>query len=168
MTSLYLLRHAKARIAEPGMRDFDRALDAKGVADCAAMASEMRTRSFKPDKVLCSAARRTRQTLDEIGKVLPLPGDVIFSEALYSAGAKSCLDEIKSLAPAASLLVIGHNPTMEDLANYLASKRDKEALKSLLLGFPTAGLAHFEFEGPISSLSAHGARLTAFIRPSHL
>ena len=62
MTMLYLLRHAKARWAEPGSRDYDRALDPAGKADAETVAGSMRLAGHRPELVLCSGARRARET----------------------------------------------------------------------------------------------------------
>ncbi|TJW41644.1 MAG: histidine phosphatase family protein, partial [Mesorhizobium sp.] len=64
MSRLYLLRHAKAGWALPGVRDFDRPLDASGIADAETMGAAMRARDYIPDLTLCSNAKRARQTLE--------------------------------------------------------------------------------------------------------
>lgn len=168
MTHLFLLRHAKASPALPGMGDFDRPLDATGVNDARRIGAEMAARGMRPGAVLCSASLRTRQTLEQ---VMPfLPGDVaerVFSRSLYSADAAGYLKEIRE-KEAGALLVIGHNPSTEELAAMLVSRRDRRTADSLLQGVPTGGLAHFEFDGPFAQLKPHSCALAAFLRPNHL
>lgn len=168
MTTLFLLRHAKAAPALPGMGDFDRPLDATGVNDARRIGAEMSARGMKPDAVLCSASLRTRQTLEQIGPFMPanMP-EPIFSTSLYSADALGYLEEIREKA-ASALLVIGHNPSTEELASMLVSRRDRRAADSLLQGFPTGGLAHFELDGAFAQLQPHSCVLAAFLRPKHL
>ena len=169
MTSLFLLRHAKAAPALPGMGDFDRPLDATGIMDARRIGAEMAARGMRPDAVLCSASLRTRQTLEQfepfIAANIPEP---IFSKSLYSAGALGYLDEIRAAQTASALLVVGHNPSTEELASMLVSGRDRRAAGSLLQGFPTGALAHFEFDGAFAQLMPHSCALAAFLRPKDL
>ena len=66
MRELILLRHAHAEPAVPGQADFDRPLSAEGLAEAEAVAAWMRDKALVPDRVLCSPARRTRETLDAV------------------------------------------------------------------------------------------------------
>ncbi|TIQ23988.1 MAG: histidine phosphatase family protein, partial [Mesorhizobium sp.] len=114
MSKLYLLRHAKAGWALPGMRDFDRPLDASGLADAATMGAAMRARSYIPDLTLCSNAKRARQTLEGLAGHTDT-GRVLFLDTLYSEDAAGYLSIIRGNGGPGSLLVIGHNPMTEDL-----------------------------------------------------
>jgi phosphohistidine phosphatase len=165
MTSLLLLRHAKAVHAEPAMRDFDRPLHRLGVLECAFIAQEMHAREFSPSHVLCSASRRTRETLQLVETALPKDVKITFSEKLFSADAQGYLELIREFADAGSLLVVGHNPCMEELANGIVARGDKVAVDTLMRGFPTGALAHFEFDGAFSALERRRAMLAAFIVP---
>jgi phosphohistidine phosphatase len=168
MTSLFLLRHAKAAPALPGMGDFDRPLDAAGIGEARRVGAAMAARGMRPDAILCSASLRTRQTLDEIDTLLP--GEIperIFSKALYSADAKGYLDEIRDSSSRA-LLIIGHNPSTEELGSLLVSRQDRQAAALMLQGFPTGALAHFEFDGALAGLKPHSCSLAAFLRPKDL
>jgi phosphohistidine phosphatase len=169
MTSLFLLRHAKAAPALPGMGDFDRPLDAAGVSEARRVGAAMAARNLLPLTVLCSASLRTRQTLDEIEAFLPaeIP-ERIFSRALYSADASGYLDEIRAAPSARALLVIGHNPSTEELGGLLVSRRDRQAADLMLQGFATGALAHFEFDGALADLKPHSCGLAAFLRPKDL
>lgn len=168
MASLYLLRHAKAAPASPGMKDFDRPLDAQGARDARLIGKALSEKGINPQTILCSSALRTRQTLEEIAPFLPIAGETQFSNALYSADAQGYLREIKSFAHSFSLMVIGHNPSTEELAVFLVSTKDRQAADLVLQGFPTGALAHFEFDGTLARLKPHSCALTAFLRPKDL
>lgn len=163
MTTLFLLRHAKAVKASGGMKDFDRPLDPRGVADIAGVGRAMGERFALPERVLCSASRRTRQTLSGLG--LPFREDQIeFSRFLYEAEADGYLRELRGQG-AASVLLVGHNPATEELAGMLAGEGDGEARGKLMKGFPTSGLAVFDLDGDLRDLAPGRARLRAFLTP---
>src|SRR3954452_9870575 len=86
MSRLYLLRHAKAGWAAPGMRDFDRPLDPTGCTDADSIGAGMRAREYIPDLVLCSTAKRARETLDWVARHIGSPR-AVFSDSLYSTDA---------------------------------------------------------------------------------
>jgi phosphohistidine phosphatase len=163
MTSLFLLRHAKAVHAEPGMRDFDRPLHRRGIEECTFVAREMGKRGMMPSQILCSASKRTRETLALLGTALPEAAKITFSEQLFSADAEGYLQMIREFGDARSLLVVAHNPCIEELATGLVSRGDRDAIDTLMRGFPTGGLAHFEFDGSFSTLKPRSASLIAFI-----
>lgn len=165
MTSLFLLRHAKAIAATPGMRDFDRPLHRKGVEECAFIAEAMQKRAMSPETVLCSASRRTFQTLELVAHDWLQSAKVTYSQELFSADADGYLDLIRQYGDAQSLMVVGHNPCIEELASGLVSSGDRDAIDMLMRGFATGALAHFEFEGAFSDLQRRSAVLAAFITP---
>ncbi len=164
MARLFLLRHAKAGWAQPGMRDFDRALEPSGTADEEAIGAAMRANGYVPDLTLCSTAVRARQTLEGIAGHTDT-GRVIYLDALYSEDAASYLAAIRENGRSGSLLVIGHNPMMEDLATAASAGGDIEARALLGHGFPTSGLAVISFEGGLESAAPGAGRLDAFLRP---
>jgi phosphohistidine phosphatase len=165
MTSLFLLRHAKAISAEPGMRDFDRPLHRRGKEECAFIGREMHVRGIQPKHVLCSASKRTRETLDFVMQAAPPETRITYSEKLYRAGADGYLEMMRELGDVESLMVVGHNPSTEELAIELAARGDRAAMDALMRGFPTGALAHFDFDGPLSNLKGGKAMLSAFILP---
>ncbi|MFI0848560.1 SixA phosphatase family protein [Mesorhizobium sp. IMUNJ 23232] len=167
MSTLYLLRHAKAGWAQPGMRDFDRPLDASGVRDAEAIGLAMRERGYAPDLTLCSTAVRARQTLEGVAAHADT-GRVVFLEALYSGDAAGYLSAIRDHDGRGSLLVVGHNPTMEDLAIALAGSGNAAALAALPSGFPTSGLAVLRFETKLRHAAPGEGKLKAFLSPALL
>ena len=167
MNRLYLLRHAKAGWALPGTSDFDRPLDASGIADAATLGAAMRAASHVPDLTLCSNARRARETLEGLAAYADT-GRVVFSDALYSEDAAGYLAIIRENGARGSLLVVGHNPMMEDLAMAIASGGDEKAQAALKSGFPTSGLAVVRFNGSLGEAAPGTGYLEAFLSPADM
>ena len=165
MSRLFLLRHAKAGWALPGMRDFDRPLDASGHADAEATGAAMRSHGYVPDITLCSNAVRARETLEGIAGQADT-GRVLFLDRLYSEDAAGYLALIHENANSGSVLVIGHNPMMEDLASAVAGDGDPSARATLNSGFPTSGLAVISFLGSLKDASPGNGYLEAFHTPA--
>jgi phosphohistidine phosphatase len=149
------------------MRDFDRPLDASGIADAEATGVAMRACGYVPDLTLCSNARRARETLEGIAGQTDT-GRVAFFDALYSEDAAGYLSIIRGNGGAGSLLVIGHNPMMEDLAMAMAGTGDENARATLNSGFPTSGLAVLRFAGSLADAAPGGGHLEGFLTPADL
>lgn len=170
MPTLHLLRHAKSSWDDLDLRDHDRPLSARGERAAAAMAAFLRQSGVAPDLVLCSTARRTQDTLTAIRAGLPATVDVKNTRALYEADAGALLDRIRKVdAAVATLMLVGHNPGLEDLAVLLAGDGgDPAARKALFRKFPTGALASLSSDGDWKSLAPGGARLTGFVTPKDL
>lgn len=170
MKRLLLLRHAKSSWDDPALDDFDRPLAPRGRKAAPRMGRELAARKWLPELVLASPAARTRETWELIAAELPglVPAD--FSDTLYDATAENILSEIQRTPKAVkTLLVLGHNPGLENLARQLAGgNSEAKALQRLRKKFPTAALARFEFDGKWAELGYGGARLTHFLRPKDL
>jgi phosphohistidine phosphatase len=127
----------------------------------------MREQAIAPDLVLCSTARRARETTERIQSSLGT-APVIHEPGLYGASATSLLERLRSVPDEiASVLIVGHNPAIGDLAVDLA--RPSPERQALAVKFPTASLA--ELGVPISAwrdLDHNRAELVAFIRPRDL
>jgi len=132
------------------------------------MGRELAARDWLPDLVLVSSALRTRDTWRLVATELPAHPRVVFDEALYEASAVDILSRIRNIDPSSGcLMMIGHNPGLEDLAKQLdGSGSEAKAHKRLEEGFPTAALARFVFDSNWSGLSV--ARLTHCLRPKYL
>jgi phosphohistidine phosphatase len=145
--NLLLLRHAKSSWDEPALDDHDRPLSARGVRAARWIASHLRERQLRPELVLSSSARRARQTLDAVQSVLDDAVDVQVDDELYGASAYALVQRLRIVdASIASVMVIGHNPGLEDLAVDLAGDGDPTALKQLHTKFPTAALAVLDLD----------------------
>lgn len=170
MRQLYLLRHAKSSWDEPGGDDFERPLNGRGRKAARSMGKYLAKMGIRPAMVLCSAARRTRETWEIIEKRLEgVP--VSFEEGLYEAAKGDLLDRLHRLDDHLnSVLLIGHNPGLERLAGFLAgSKGEAIALERLAEKFPTGTLA--VLQSPVrhwAQLGAGTAALTALVRPRDL
>jgi phosphohistidine phosphatase len=167
MSRLFMLRHAKAGWAEPGMRDFDRPLEPIGRTDADAIGAAMRACSYIPQLVLCSSAKRARETLDWIARHID-NGRVIYSDSLYSTDAAGYVDFIRETADADEVLLVGHNPMMEDVAEALSGDGDANAKAVLHQGFPTSALAVIRFPGKLSETAPGKGYLEAFLTPADL
>lgn len=167
MTRLYLLRHARAKWAEPGTRDYDRALDPAGKADAETVAASMLLAGYVPDRVLCSGARRARETWEAASRHL-IVTDVEYLDGLYSSDAGGYLEIIRQTGGAGSVLVVGHNPMMEDLAMALSRGGETDALGAVAGGFPTCGLAVIRFSTPLAQIAPEDGYLEEFLVPRDL
>lgn len=144
MREIYLLRHAKSSWAEPTIDDFDRPLAKRGLKAGKKVARYLAEAGIRPDAVLCSAARRTRQTLELVQEACKPGATVLIERGLYLAGARKLLNRIRKLPDSAgSVLVIGHNPGMQELAMLLTGSGQLDMVQAMLAKFPTAGLAVF-------------------------
>ena len=165
--TLLLLRHAKSSWDDPSLADFDRPLAKRGREAAPRMAREMERRGWLPDLAMVSSALRTRQTWDLIAAELPRAVPVFFEETIYEAPAPRILAAIRAVPDnAATLVVVGHNPGFETLAEMLAGQgSEPEALARMRRKFPTAALARLTLDGGWADLGPGGARLTHFLTP---
>lgn len=174
MKRLYILRHAKAAQAEPGQDDHARALTVRGIADAEAMARYMRKNGAKPDRVLISTSARTIQTADLVLRELEGPPRADYRDGLYLAPAAKIVAMLKSLpAKFAEVMVVGHNPGLEELAAQLGRepvrRKERERRGELDEKFPTAALAVLDFEiERWRDLKPGTGKLADFVRPKDL
>ena len=167
MHTLHLLRHAKSSWADEGLPDHDRPLAPRGVKNAKRMAEHLRTVEMAPDLVLCSTALRTRQTLELVAPALA-DAPIELADDLYGASLEALLERLRRLPDSVgTVLVIAHNPGLEDLALHLAAPgpiRDELAVK-----FPTGALASLEIgQGSWADLRPGGAKLVSFTAPRSL
>lgn len=167
LRTLFLLRHAKSSRDNSALADFDRPLAPRGRKAAPMMGAEMATRQWLPDTVLVSPAARTRQTWALVAPHLPGAPEAAYPESLYMGGSENVLEVVRAAPDTAkALLVIGHNPGLEEFAAMLAGEgSEAKAAARMRAKFPTAGLARFEFDGAWRDLSRGAARLTDFLRP---
>lgn len=165
-STVYLLRHAHSAWARPGQRDFDRPLDERGVEDANLVAAAFAGFAQLPATILCSTARRCQQTCQIILSHLPNRPDVQSHDELYS-NDHTYYVELLSRQSEAPVLVIGHNPMMEDTARFLTSNAKDRAVERLQKGFPTSGLASIEFDVAMAQIR-DGGHLSDFQSPKRL
>ncbi|MGH3362965.1 MAG: SixA phosphatase family protein [Nocardioides sp.] len=159
---LVIMRHAKAE--QLGDTDAARELAPRGRRDAGAAGAWLAGQGLVPDHVLVSAVVRARQTWAAVTEGASWQVEATFDEGLYAAGPELALDLVRAVPPTAqTLLVIGHNPTMAQLAQMLEDgEGDAEAGNQMALGFPTSAVAVFEYDGAWADLELTSARLVAF------
>lgn len=135
MNQLLLLRHAHAGAPSPGQADQDRRLSAEGEAEADAAAHWLRARGFEPGRVLCSPARRTRDTCERVLRELGY-ADLREEARIYEATPGTLLDLVDAHREVASLLLVGHNPGLERLLALLTAGRSGD-----VRGMPPASVA---------------------------
>lgn len=165
--TLYLLRHAKAVVADGKTLDFDRPLAERGRREAAELAVLMAERSHAPDRVLCSSSLRTRETLGPLLSAWPADSSIAIARDLYTAKVDDLLALVRGQqADVRSLMLVGHNPGIEQLARALAGSGDEPTLRRLRDHYPPAGLAIFEFDLPSwDDVQPGTGRLSAFETP---
>jgi len=176
---LVLLRHAKS--AWPGGPDHERPLARRGRRNAPVMGRWLRTAGHLPDQVLCSTARRARETwqLAEVGLAFTVP--VSLDDRVYEGSAAVLLDVIRHVSPALrTVLLVGHDPAVPELALMLttagppahAGAEDDTPSAALFdrmrAKFPTAAVAVLEFRQHWDQLAPGSARLTCFVTPRDL
>lgn len=168
MKTLSLLRHAKSRLDASVARDFDRPLNARGHQAGRAMGREMRRLGLVYHRILASPAVRVTETLTELAQGYGGAVATDFDEHIYLASAATLLDIVRAADDAIErLLIVGHNPGMEQLALLLVqggALRDRIAAK-----FPTGALAEISFDvARWRDVAGGGGRLERFLRPRDL
>jgi phosphohistidine phosphatase len=162
---LYLLRHAKSDWGGPELPDRERGLAPRGVRASSDLASRLQRARVAPALVLCSTAVRARQTLELLAPALGGQVETRYEEDLYGATAADVLERLRGVPGSVpSVMVVGHNPTIQDLTLELAARgRD---LDSVRLKFPTAALATLKFDRKgWDRLDRGVAELVAFLTP---
>ena len=165
---LCVLRHAKSSWEEPFSADQDRPLAPRGRKDMDHMAAHIRSTGLAPELVLCSSARRTRETLERLRPALPRTTTVLVEDRIYAASADELLDRIREVpAEVNTVLLIGHNPGAQELVAALAGKGSR--LRDVRDKFPTGALATLDLgKRSWSQLREGGAELRAFVAPREL
>lgn len=170
MRRLILLRHAKAERSEPGMSDNSRALIDRGRKDAAKIGGYMAGHGLIPERVLISPAARAQETWKHAaGAFRPAPA-VLSAERLYDATPHTILAVIKDTpANAHTLLIVGHNPGLHDLAVMLVASGDIDARERLREKLPTSGLVIIDFAfDDWGKLHPQSGRLERFVSPKSL
>jgi phosphohistidine phosphatase len=136
---IYLLRHAKSGWAEPGGRDFDRSLSDAGFAEAELLAETAADKDYRPDLVVCSTAKRCRQTADAIKRAFSGLVEFHYVDALYNAPAEVYLEIVSSTRGVDALMLVGHNPAIEEVFARLCG--NEVMARTVPEGYPTSGLA---------------------------
>lgn len=170
---LLLLRHAKSDWSGKA-DDHARPVSARGKRTAPRMGAWMRAKGYEPKLVLCSTAERTKETLELVVPAFARRPQIRYDRSLYLAEWPALLAEIRAAAGETSpLMVVGHNPGLEQLAIALAlqsqSASERARLEKLAQKFPTAALAVLDFEiADWSGLKPGLGRLVDYMRPKDL
>jgi phosphohistidine phosphatase len=159
--TLVVLRHAKAA-GEPGVNDEQRPLTGGGRRDAAAAGRWLLAQGIRPDLVLCSSARRTRETWEQVsvamGAAAPDAAAVSFESRVYDAGAQDLLDLVNEQPnDAQTMLAVGHNPASANLVTWLTGRSG--------IAFPACALAVIRLGESWAAAAPGGGDLAALWAP---
>jgi phosphohistidine phosphatase len=158
---LHILRHAKSSWDDPDLPDHERPLAPRGEKAAVRIAEHVSAAGIAPELVLCSTALRARQTLAALLSVLPGEAEIRIEDWLYGAGVTDVLARLREVdEDVGSVLVVGHNPTLHELALVLTGREDA------LERFPTGALASVTVTTSWAELA--GAELAGFVVPREL
>jgi phosphohistidine phosphatase len=160
MKQLYVVRHAKSSWSNAQQTDFERPLNERGKNDAEIIGKKLHEYSILPDYILCSNAKRTRQTLKRLLKYLPVSDKQIeYKNELYLADAQQLNFEVSKLPDEFNkVMVIAHNPGVTNFTNYLLGED--------IVSFPTLGIASLEITvDSWQELTSGTAVLRHFIYP---
>lgn len=173
MKRLLVLRHAKAGPHDE-KRDKQRGLIDRGRDDATRMGRAMREKGYVPDLVLCSSARRTVETWENVEPGLGGNPRTDFLDALYDAPETGILKLVRAVAQnVPALLVIGHNPGLERFARMMVRKPadadERRRAAALAEKFPTSALAVIDFEADDwAAIEATTGILSDYLTPANL
>lgn len=164
MKRVLLLRHAKSSWDFPELSDHDRPLNDRGRNAASRMGRYLEEREIFPDLILSSPAVRARDTAERVMAALSQSPDFKTDARLYLRGVGGILEAIRnSEARYGEILIVGHNPAMQEFAIGLDGGQNSSEMASLRVKYPTCALA--EFEASVNhwpDLEMGGARLVAF------
>ncbi|MBL1082963.1 histidine phosphatase family protein [Streptomyces actinomycinicus] len=163
---LVVLRHAKSAWPE-GVEDHRRPLAPRGLRDAPAAGRALAAAGSLPDLALCSTAVRARRTWEMAAAEWATPPTVRYDRRLYGAGVPELLEVVRETPPEVeTLLVVGHNPGLEELVQELAEDGLDDTLERVREKFPTAAIAVLAWRGTGWPALAPGtALLTSFTVP---
>jgi phosphohistidine phosphatase len=168
MPFLTLLRHAKAAVQLPGQEDFDRPLTERGRADAARMGRLLAELSL--DTALVSPAARTTETWNLASADFTTPLQPAVEQSLYLCRAAHLIERLRTVTPdIQSVVVVGHNPCMQEVALWLAGKTKAPGAGQMHEKFPTCAFATFELiAGGWSDLAPKTVSFVRFVTPRML
>jgi phosphohistidine phosphatase len=161
---LVLVRHAKAA---QGAVDAERPLTSRGERDASAIGAALLRHDVIPDRAVVSPARRARETWEQASADLPIGVPQIVDARIYDNTADALLAVVHDTpADVRTLALIGHNPSIERLADLLDDEAGAAAARARLAeGYPTSGIAVFTLHAPYADIRAGSATLTHFSAP---
>lgn len=159
--TIVLIRHAKSSWDNPDLADFDRPLNDRGFTDAPLMGKQLALQGLRFDAIIASPSKRTTQTLSFLLKEIKFPeSKIVWDSSIFHSSSDNLIHILQSLDPSVkTVALVGHNPSMTDLANYLQSD-------TLIENVPTCGIVCVRAELPAwSDLQHQKAKLEFFIYP---
>ena len=163
-----LMRHAKSDWHSAAQSDFDRPLNKRGASDAARMGRWLDANDLRPEVLLASSAQRARQTALAVAEHLGVnDNEVLFNKDLYLADRATLLNILHTVpATTDSVLLVAHNPGLDDLVDWLAAEPPPLSDSGKLM--TTAAIAIFEVPGPWAKLKRGEVALRQLLRPKEL
>jgi phosphohistidine phosphatase len=168
---LYLMRHAKSSWDDPRLNDRDRPLAPRGRRAARRVGRQLGAAGIRPEEILCSTAKRARETLEAVLPFLDPQVSVHIEDDIYGADSGELLQRLREVSSSVgSVMLVGHNPSIQELALTLANEGDgNELMARLAEKFPTAAVALIVLPGDDwTDLGRGPARLEGFLIPREL
>ncbi|HEX8495261.1 MAG TPA: histidine phosphatase family protein [Pyrinomonadaceae bacterium] len=161
MKTLFLLRHAKSSWKDASLPDFERPLNKRGRQAAPLIGKFMRKQKVRPNLILCSPAERARQTIALVGEAANFKAELRYDERIYEANIARLLSVISQIdEDAGRVLIVGHNPGLEELLEFLTGE---------VRHMPTAALAHITLNiERWADASEQSGELAQLVRPKEL
>ena len=154
---IFLLRHAKSSWDNQNLTDFERPLNQRGVNNATALGEYLKSINFKVDQILSSPSERTLQTLQILSAVAKIKNEIITVNSMYHSTLENLLTIIRQMClENRSLLLVGHNPSMHEVYEYLTSDS--------ITNFPTCGFAEVSFTEDLSKSLEGVAKCDLFVK----
>jgi phosphohistidine phosphatase len=168
MPTLYLMRHAKSDWHSAAQADFDRPLNQRGARDAVRMGHWLAAQDLRPQVMLASPAQRARQTILAVADTLGInENEVVFNKDLYLADRANLLNNLRSIPDSIdSVLLVAHNPGLDDLVEWLAHEPPPLTDTGKLM--TTAAIAMFDVPADWARLKRSGVILQQLQRPREL
>ncbi|MBI4006626.1 MAG: phosphohistidine phosphatase SixA [Gammaproteobacteria bacterium] len=165
---LMIMRHAKSDWSSDAAADFERPLSKRGCRNASQMGAWLEEQNVVPDRIVCSPATRTKMTAqivcNQLGKKAP---GITWDDRIYEAGIEDLLDVISEHGRYANcLLLIGHNPGLDALLNFLSKEKPQPDDNGKLM--TTAAIAVLNYDSSPIRTGHRSARLAKLIRPKEL
>ncbi|SEF77892.1 phosphohistidine phosphatase SixA [Nitrosomonas ureae] len=165
---LIIMRHAKSDWSEDNKPDFDRPLTSRGIKAAKQMGKWLKHGQYPIDRIICSPALRAKQTCHLVVNALNMPENIVnFEPGIYGASCSDLIAMVEQYSKGIhSLLIIGHNPGLDQLLCHLSQNPPPVNDCAKLL--TTAAVAVLDYGNSAISGNAHEAQLRYLIRPKEL
>ena len=163
---LYIMRHAKSDWSGPQISDFERPINKRGTRNAIRIGQWMNENNYIPQKIISSPALRTKETIELVTEQISKFNleDLTYEDELYLAGFTQLIEFINTYKDKVqSLMLVGHNPGIENLVNYLC---DRSGNKEIIV--TTANLFIFKFSSDSFNTAVDTIKLVEAIKPREL